>query len=249
MIKDKKKSRKESFYDGKAVNYMPKQRGILGFLRDTLSVYEKHRHDACIELIPKKTNLLLDIGSHDGIALIKALKRIKGKAVGFDLSIKAINEARKNIRKEKLQDRAQLIKGDVDDKLPFDDNTFDAVLCIAVLEHIFDPLFVLSEISRVTKPGGILVVEVPNIAFLPRRLMLLIGKRPRTSWGYGWDGGHLQYFTMSDTVNLLQDFGFEVKVKTGSGIFNSCRRLWPSLLFANIIVSGVKEKTAPSKKI
>lgn len=237
----KSKSKKEQFYDGKAVNYMPKQRGILGYLRDSFVRFEKHRHDACVELLPTGSKNLLDIGSHDGLAMIKALRKIKGKATGFDISQKAINEARKNLQKEGLEKRGVLVKGDSDENLPFKNGQFDSVLCIAVLEHVFDPIFLIKEINRVLKKGGALVVEVPNLAFLPRRLTLLLGGRPRTSWGYGWDGGHLQYFTMGDLVNLLETYGFQIKTKTGSGVFNDLRKFWPSLLFANLIISAKKD--------
>jgi SAM-dependent methyltransferase len=46
--------------------------------------------------------------------------------------------------------------------LPFADNTFDAVLCIQVLEHVPEPLSVLREIARVLKPGGRLFLSAPQ---------------------------------------------------------------------------------------
>jgi SAM-dependent methyltransferase len=45
--------------------------------------------------------------------------------------------------------------------LPFQNSTFDSVLCTEVLEHIFDPLAALREMHRVTKPGGTLLLTVP----------------------------------------------------------------------------------------
>jgi SAM-dependent methyltransferase len=44
---------------------------------------------------------------------------------------------------------------------PLDSARFDAVLCTQVLEHVADPQATLSEISRVMKPGGILILSVP----------------------------------------------------------------------------------------
>ncbi|OGI47709.1 MAG: hypothetical protein A2151_03005 [Candidatus Muproteobacteria bacterium RBG_16_65_34] len=44
---------------------------------------------------------------------------------------------------------------------PFADNTFDAVLCTQVMEHVDDVGRLLSEITRVLKPGGNLVLTVP----------------------------------------------------------------------------------------
>lgn len=49
------------------------------------------------------------------------------------------------------------------EKFPFDDDSFDAVLCNQVLEHVFNPEQFLSEIHRVLKPGGRLLLTVPFV--------------------------------------------------------------------------------------
>jgi len=49
-------------------------------------------------------------------------------------------------------------------KLPFADNSIDAVICESVLEHVKDPLAIVSEIKRVLKPGGLVYVTAPFIA-------------------------------------------------------------------------------------
>ncbi len=46
-------------------------------------------------------------------------------------------------------------------KIPFDDNSFDNVLCIEVLEHALEPQLLLSEITRVLKPNGNIFLTVP----------------------------------------------------------------------------------------
>lgn len=50
--------------------------------------------------------------------------------------------------------------------LPFQDHTFDLVLCLDVLEHLQDEKQVLEELNRVVKPGGILVFSVPAFSWL-----------------------------------------------------------------------------------
>jgi SAM-dependent methyltransferase len=49
-------------------------------------------------------------------------------------------------------------------RLPFEDSSFDKVLCSEVLEHIEDDCGAVSEFARVLRPGGLLVVTVPSEA-------------------------------------------------------------------------------------
>ena len=48
-------------------------------------------------------------------------------------------------------------------RFPFEDSSFDSVLCNQVLEHVFNPQQFLSEIRRVLKPGGRLLLTVPFV--------------------------------------------------------------------------------------
>ena len=47
---------------------------------------------------------------------------------------------------------------------PFPDGSFDSILGIEVFEHLFDPAYALSEMRRVLKPSGHIILSVPNIA-------------------------------------------------------------------------------------
>lgn len=54
-------------------------------------------------------------------------------------------------------------------RMPFDDNMFDAVLCNHVLEHVTDDILAMKEISRVLKPGGFAILQVPFFHPVPER--------------------------------------------------------------------------------
>lgn len=61
----------------------------------------------------------------------------------------------------------------LDKPLPFADGYFDYVLFLEVIEHLYNPGFVMKEISRVLKEGGVLVLSTPNILNLASRLRFL----------------------------------------------------------------------------
>ena len=227
----------EDFYNNKVLKDA-KQGGFLGYLYYKLKRFEKHRYDETVDLIDKKTyTSLIDIGCHEGDLLKRIMAKITPKKIsGIDISDRAIDKCKQKFAESSHNFSTQ----NVDAGTIFENETFDLVTMVAVLEHVFDPVFVTKEVSRITKRGGIFIVEVPNIAFLKYRLDLLIGKRPRTSWDYGWDGGHLQYFTISELKKLLRKSGFRVVKTSGSGIFYSLRTWWPDLLFSNIIIKARK---------
>jgi len=78
-------------------------------------------------------------------------------------------------------------------RIPIDSNYFDAILCIAVLEHVENPEEVVPELYRVLKPGGHLILEVPFLQ--PEH------KVPTD----------FQRYTKDGLVRLVSHHGFSVK--------------------------------------
>jgi 2-polyprenyl-3-methyl-5-hydroxy-6-metoxy-1,4-benzoquinol methylase len=134
--------------------------------------------------------------------------------------------------------------------LPFADETFNAVTCLMVLEHVFDPFHGVRELRRVCKPNGRVVIGVPNIAGPKRRLELLVGKLPITSarFSFGedaWDGYHLHNFTKNTLDWLLRREGLRPICWAAQGKFSSLKQLRPSLFGNDLIV--LAEKTTPDR--
>lgn len=94
---------------------------------------------------------ILDVGSGAGQIIQHLLKYSDADAqiVGFDLSHEMLKRARRRLH----SNRPQLLTADLT-KLPFEAETFDCVTCGYVLEHLPDPVPGLSELARVLRPGG-----------------------------------------------------------------------------------------------
>jgi len=71
-------------------------------------------------------------------------------------------------------DGVDIHQGNLDAELPFGDRSFDYVTCLEGLEHIENPQQAMREFARVLKPGGHLIVSVPNILNVEERLKWLL---------------------------------------------------------------------------
>jgi len=94
--------------------------------------------------------------------------------------------------------------------LPFAVASFDVVVCADILEHLPDPLVALSSAARLVRPGGAVVISVPNVANWQARLRLLRGV-----WRYEptglFDTGHLRFLTRDTLFELVAASGLTVE--------------------------------------
>lgn len=104
--------------------------------------------DAMIEFGPMLSGNLLDVGCGS-----KPYLSMFAVASYIGLDIDTADSRRRGIAD-------QFYDGG---KFPFQDASFDSVLCNQVLEHVFNPTEFLGEISRVIKPGGKLLLTVPFV--------------------------------------------------------------------------------------
>jgi ubiquinone/menaquinone biosynthesis C-methylase UbiE len=238
-VKDSKERIYDNVYGRKNIRYEASG-GLIGFLYKKLSRYEVNRYQAVFNLLPSVEGRLLDLGCGDGDFLFMAKDKFE-ECYGVDVSSMRIRRAKcrsKNMQGEKS---LHFHRCDVDDRLPFSESFFDVVTCIAVLEHVFNPPNVVEEVCRVLRPGGIFIVQVPNIAWLPSRFQLLVGKLPTTGGVYlGSDWEHLHNFTKSTLCHLLTGKGFKIQSISCSGIFANYRKWWLSALGGDIVTKSAK---------
>lgn len=105
------------------------------------------------------------------------------------------------------------------DRFPYADSYFSTVLCCELIEHLTaDPMHMLSEINRVLKPGGHLVLTTPNLASLRSIAAVLDGYHPGffpayilpRAQGQEPEARHNREYTPREVARLLVDSGFEV---------------------------------------
>lgn len=213
-------------------------------LRKIFSKYIFTGEEIIQRFFDSKSNCWLDIACGNGSLIFKVHNHFR-YSCGIDICFSRIKEARSKLTLDnnKKQNSIFFLQANADDALPFRDNSFDVVSGIAILEHIFDPYFLVEEIKRILKNEGIFILLVPNIAYIKHRIRLLFGRLPATSaflnWKLaGWDGGHLHYFTKASIYKLLEEFGFLILKIKGSGVFAPLRNWYPALLSGDFCIKA-----------
>jgi 2-polyprenyl-3-methyl-5-hydroxy-6-metoxy-1,4-benzoquinol methylase len=114
-------------------------------------------------------------------------------------------------------------KGPVENLITnFDDGSVDLVLMMEVIEHLVDPDAVITQVYRILRNGGLLLITTPNLSSLSNRLALLAGYLPlglevstKRSFGRNSKGGsvvgHLRVFTFQALLEFVKYYGFRVK--------------------------------------
>jgi SAM-dependent methyltransferase len=122
------------------------------------------------------------------------------------------------------------VVADVEEPLPFPDETFDAVVAGELLEHLSFPEVLMAEVQRVLEPGGVLVGSVPNAFRIQGRLRFLRGQPPEE------DPMHLHMFSPEQIRELLDGFE-EVELVYVGGRY---RRLHQRLLARDLVFSAIR---------
>lgn len=160
---------------------------------------------------------VLDLGCAFGFGTRLPARRFK--TYGHDLSAPYIERARRS-----LPDVTFTV-GPAD-SVPYPDAFFDAVLLLDVLEHVPDDAAVLREIARVLRPGGTLILSVPNQGILARFDSLnvyhhIFGNRvPSPTDDPSWPGvrEHRHYSRQQLAMLLADRFTVRHVEYTGLGI-------------------------------
>ncbi len=147
-------------------------------------------------LLPLRPGMkALDIGCGSGEVLLLFRERgVEGHGMDIDEG---------NIGRLRGEFGFNATVGDIDARTHFEDHTFDLVVMRHSLEHTFNPLHALKEVNRILRPGGTLVIGVPNIESV---VSGVTGKY----WADLDLPRHLFQFSPATVSRLLRDAGFSV---------------------------------------
>lgn len=176
---------------------------------------------------------ILDLGCGTGYFAHELKELFPAATVwGVDVSEKALAIGTRRYPQVQFQ------RADAEVGLPFASALFDLVISGEHIEHLRDVDTYLSEIVRVLKPQGTMVLTTPNLASWLNRLLLLFGKQPLwlepslrktfpivSVFGKTFPdnlavppSGHLRLFTLDMLKKLLAAYGLNVTTATGSSL-------------------------------
>ncbi len=170
--------------------------------------WHKRRFEEVSAMIEPVKGKVLDLGCNDGVFSKVILDKTEAKQLtGLDVVKKTINWANKHW---KNNGKMKFMVADAH-KLPFQSNTFDAVFALEMLEHVFDPLKVLTEARRVIKKNGYGIFLVPSDSNLFKLVWFLWLKfYPR---GKIWRETHIQTYRGNYLPKLVKKAGFKVEAE------------------------------------
>lgn len=147
---------------------------------------------------------LLDLGCGEGRHAISAYIVKDLEAVGVDLSVNDLQTTRERFGEfveANNTDKSLVISVANAESLPFEDESFDKVICSEVLEHIHSYQQVLAEIHRVLKTGGQAAISVPR--FFPEWICWQLSDAYHEV-----EGGHIRIFRADELREDIEDAGF-----------------------------------------
>lgn len=163
------------------------------------------RHDV-LELVSTGEHNVLDIGG--GVGACAAYLKSCGKATRATV----VDLVGDNC----LPEIDAAYGGDLEDpellaRVSEEQGPFDVILCLDVLEHLKDPWSVVSLAHKILKPGGILVVSVPNVRNYRLVVPLVLRNQFQLTEKGLMDRTHLRWFVRDTAIDLVTGSGLKLE--------------------------------------
>jgi len=176
----------------------------------------KKRVETIFEWLPPHDDLrILDCACGRGFYLNMIRHVSQCKLVGLELEDEIIRKALRNVGH--LPD-ITLVRGNIY-HLPFPDGYFDGVILSEILEHIDDDVAGLREVWRVLKPGGVVVITVPNANYpflwdpINKTLETVFHRHIQRGFLAGIWANHVRLYERDDLRRAVEQAGFIVEAE------------------------------------
>lgn len=201
------------------------------------SVEPSSRVQIIIDLIKEGTpsnGKILDVGCGD---MLLARKLPEYDWVGLDVN--------------PIMNKGKCVTHDIESTpYPFDSDSFDAIICSEVQEHLFDNVKVTKEIHRLLRPGGLYIVSTPNYDFIDHYLSHF----REVIWdsGKSWTKEHIRQFTYESHKQILGLAGFKTCDYTGAdphygSFFKTARMVLTAFIAQNFKLDDLKAQIQGDK--
>lgn len=146
---------------------------------------------------------VLDIGCNNGQNTMKAARRCL-KVIAFDNDKKLLKIAEKDVKNRGITNITLLVHN-AENKLPFKSSLFNVIMFFAVLEHLVNRDKAITEVYRVLKPGGKLLLSVPNSNTTWKNI------QKKAGLPYFADSDHKLEYQRDEIISFLTAHHFKVK--------------------------------------
>ena len=178
---------------------------------------------------------LLDVGCWDGSHTERYARLLGCAAYGVEIFEAQARQAEAR--------GIQVARLDLEDAaFPWADGSMDVVVSNQVFEHLKNVWRPMSEVFRVLRPGGWLVLSVPNLASLHNRVLLGLGRQPTSIRTLG---PHVRGYTFGEIQRFVAlDGAMRVVSARGAGFYpfpvplaNPFARLWPGASHSTVLLA------------
>jgi 2-polyprenyl-3-methyl-5-hydroxy-6-metoxy-1,4-benzoquinol methylase len=142
---------------------------------------------------------VLDVGCGFATTAQK-IRDLGNRVVGIESSPAAVAVARQRVD--------EVIEADLQNIGALGDRRFDAIIFADVLEHLPWPIGVLKSYLALLKPGGSVIISLPNVGLWSVRLGLMFGRFQYDESGV-LDRTHLRFFTRRSAIQMMRSAGLE----------------------------------------
>ncbi len=181
-------------------------------LGETVAEFVRHSGAATAHPGPVR---LLDVGLGKG----RSMRYIEAESVKGQVEFFGLDISTKRLDNVYNPGNWKLIESDASRGLPFESESFDIVLSEQLLEHLYHPDVVISEMGRVLKPGGLFILGVPIFppgVSLIRKYIVPVYDKWRSI-----ERGHVQAFTLSSISAAVKGCGlFDIVERRGFRIIS-----------------------------